>query len=65
MCVKKMLERDEIKFSDLPPINPLTMKRDILSLAMAAQPLPRTASISPSVRAAIARFRAQGTYKSP
>lgn len=28
MCVKKMLETDEIKFSDLPPVNPLTMKKD-------------------------------------
>ena len=29
MCMKKMLETDEVKFSDLPPINPLTMKKDV------------------------------------
>ena len=29
MCMKKMLMTDEIKFSDLPPINPLTVKKDI------------------------------------
>ena len=29
MCMKKMLETDEIKFSDLPPVNPLTMKKDV------------------------------------
>jgi oleate hydratase len=32
MCMKKMLETDEIKFSDLPPINPLTLKKDIQGL---------------------------------
>ena len=32
MCMKKMLETDEIKFSDLPPVNPLTMKKDIQGL---------------------------------
>lgn len=32
MCAKKMLETDEIKFSDLSPINPLTMKKDIQGL---------------------------------
>jgi oleate hydratase len=29
MCMKKMLETDEIKFSDLTPVNPLTMKKDV------------------------------------
>lgn len=29
MCMKKMLMTDEIKFSDLPPINPLTVKKDM------------------------------------
>lgn len=29
MCMKKMLMTDELKFSDLPPINPLTVKRDV------------------------------------
>ena len=29
MCMKKMLMSDEIKFSDLPPINPLTVKKDM------------------------------------
>lgn len=29
MCMKKMLETDKIQFGDLPPINPLTIKRDI------------------------------------
>lgn len=32
MCMKKMLETDEIEFNDLPPINPLTMKKDIQAL---------------------------------
>lgn len=29
MCMKKMLQTSEIKFSDLPPINPLTVKKDV------------------------------------
>ena len=29
MCMKKMLMTDEIKFSDLPPINLLTVKKDM------------------------------------
>lgn len=29
MCAKKMMQTDEIKFSDLPPINPLTAKKDM------------------------------------
>lgn len=32
MCMKKMLETNEIKFSDLPPMNPLTMKKDLQGL---------------------------------
>lgn len=28
MCLKKMLEVDEIRFEDLPHVNPLTMKRN-------------------------------------
>ena len=32
MCMKKMMQTDEIKFSDLPPINPLTVKKDIQGL---------------------------------
>ena len=32
MCMKKMLMTDEIKFSDLPPMNPLTVKKDIQGL---------------------------------
>lgn len=29
MCAKKMMQTDEIKFSDLPPINPMTVKKDL------------------------------------
>ena len=29
MCMKKMLMTDEIKFSDLPPINSLTVKKGL------------------------------------
>ena len=29
MCLKKMLETDEITFDDLPPINPLHMKKEL------------------------------------
>lgn len=29
MCLKKMLETDEITLKDLPPINPITLKRDM------------------------------------
>lgn len=32
LCMKRMLGTDEIKFSDLPPINPLTVKKDIQGL---------------------------------
>ena len=29
MCMKKMLETDEIKLTDLPPLNPLNLKKDL------------------------------------
>jgi oleate hydratase len=29
MCMKKMLDTEKIEFSDLPPMNPLTMKKDV------------------------------------
>ena len=29
MCMKKMLMTDEIKVTDLPPINPFELKKDI------------------------------------
>ena len=29
MCAKKMKNTDTLKFSNLPPMNPLTMKKDI------------------------------------
>lgn len=29
MCAKKMMQTDEIKLSDLPPVNPLAIKKDI------------------------------------
>ncbi|MCD8008278.1 MAG: oleate hydratase [Clostridiales bacterium] len=29
MCLKKMLETDEIKLKDLPPINPITIKKEM------------------------------------
>lgn len=32
MCLKKMLGTDEVKASDLPPVNPLTLKRDVQGL---------------------------------
>lgn len=40
MCVKKMLGTDEIKFSDLPPVNPLTMKKDIQGLLKFVNHIP-------------------------
>lgn len=32
MCAKKMMMTDELKFSDLPPSNPLTVKQDVQGL---------------------------------
>ncbi len=32
MCIKKMLGTDNIQLGDLPPVNPLTVKRDIQGL---------------------------------
>lgn len=32
MCLKKMLMTDEVKVSDLPPINPFELKKDIQQL---------------------------------
>ena len=29
MCAKKMLMTNELKFSDLSPLNPLTVKKDV------------------------------------
>lgn len=29
MCMKKMLATDELRISDLPPVNPLAIKKDI------------------------------------
>ena len=40
MCMKKMLETDELKFSDLPPMNPLTMKKDVQGLLAFLNAIP-------------------------
>lgn len=32
MCAKKMMQTDEIKLSDLPPMNPMTIKKDIQNM---------------------------------
>lgn len=40
MCMKKMLETDEIKLSDLPPMNPLTIKKDLTKILKAINETP-------------------------
>lgn len=41
MCAKKMLQTDKIKISDLPAINPLTLKKDIQGMLDMVNSLPR------------------------
>jgi len=40
MCMKKMLETDEIKLSDLPPMNPLTMKKELQGMLQFLNSVP-------------------------
>lgn len=49
MCLKKMLNTDELTLRDLPPVNPLSIKRDIQGLLDFVNSLPQIDWDSPEL----------------